>query len=340
MRALVTGATGLVGFEVLEALRRAGAREVVGTSRPRSAAAAGIVGWDMAAEPPPADLRGPWDVIVHAAADTRWTMTPAEATAANVDTVAALEPVVGPATHLVHVSTAYSTGLTGSVESDELGDYRNSYEWSKAGAERLVHGTFPRFSIVRPPLIVGRRGDGRAVRFSGMYTMLRAITGSLVPVVVADADAYFEVVPVDAVAAVIAGAALEGGERKTLIVAGGETALRVGEAVELMTMALNGWRAERDLAPFEVPRLISRDSWDRFFFPFVRDELSARQLRILELLANFEPYLEVREALAPTHPVEGLESVIFAAARFWADAEPQRASLSPRPWRRAMEESR
>ncbi|HYG96315.1 MAG TPA: SDR family oxidoreductase, partial [Solirubrobacterales bacterium] len=211
---------------------------------------------------------------------------------------------------------------------------------SKARAERLVGETFARFTIVRPPLIVGRRGDGRAARFSGMYTMMRAITASLVPVVVADADAYFEVVPVDAVAGTIAEAARREGEGETLIVAGGENAPRVGGAVELMTIALNTWRAERDLAPFDVPRLISRESWDRFFFPFVRDELSARQHRILDLLSNFEPYLEVHEALEPTHPVQDLEPAIFAAARYWADAEPRRAAMSPRPWIRAMEGSR
>lgn len=329
---LVTGATGLVGFETLDVLRRAGAEEVVGTSRAHSAAAAGLTAWDLAAEPPPRELRGSWDVIVHAAADTRWTMTPAEAVAANVDTVRALEPLVGPGTHMVHVSTAYSTGLRGSVESESLDDYRNSYEWSKAHAERLARDVFPQLTIVRPPLIVGRSSDGYAARFTGMYTMLRAITASMVPVIVADADAYFEVVPVDAVAAVISEASQRAGAGETLIVAGGAEALRVGPAVELMTEALNAWRQARGLEPFEVPRLISRERWERFFYPFVRDELSARQRRILSLLSNFEPYLEVHEPLEPTHQVGDLAEAIFAVARYWADTEPRRASMAPRPW--------
>ena len=332
MRALVTGATGLVGFEAIEALRLAGAEEVVGASRARSAASGEAVAWDMASEPPPSALQREWDVIVHAAADTRWTMPAAEAERANVETLRALEPLVGPATHLVHVSTAFSVGLRGSVESSDPADYRNTYEWSKAHAERLVATDFPRHTIVRPPLIVGRRGDGRASRFAGMYTLLRALTASMVPVVVADPEALFEVVPVDAVAAVLAAAAAAEPRGETQIVAAGAEAPRVEDAVELMAAELNEWRGERGLEPFDVPRLVSRESWERFFLPFVRDELSARQRGILDLLSNFEPYLAIREPLEPTHPVPDAAAAIPAAVRYWAETEQRRASLSPRPW--------
>ncbi len=333
MRVLVTGATGLVGLETVEALRLAGASEVVGVSRPLSAAAGRTVAWDMAAEEPPSELRRNWDVIVHSAADTRWTMTPAEAKRANVDTVRALEPLVGSSTHFIYVSTAYSVGLRGSVDSHDIADYRNSYEWSKAYAERIMQSTFGEFTIVRPPLIIGRTQDGRAARFSGMYTLLRAMTASMVPVVVAEPDAYLEVAPVDAVADVLTRAASRGGSGETLIVAGGTNAPSVETAFELMTQGLNEWRQGRDLEPFDVPRLISRDSWERFFLPFVDDQLSARQKRILELLSNFRPYLAICEPLRPTHHVDEVEAAIAVAVKYWADTEHLQASQAPRPWR-------
>lgn len=332
MRVLVTGATGLVGFEVMEALRLAGMETVVGVSRPRSSVAGGTVAWDMSSEPAPAELHGRWDAIVHTAADTRWTMELAEAARANVDTVRALAPLVSAGTHLVHVSTAYSVGLRGDVSSEDLADYRNSYEWSKAHAERLVGTTFDRPTIVRPPLIVGRSGNGRAARFAGMYTLLRAMSASMVPVVVAEADAFLDVVPVDAVARVLVEAVRGEGRGETWVVAGGQAAPTVEAAVELMTVELNGWREERELEPFDVPRLLSRESWKRFFEPFVRDELSPRQRSILGLLSNFEPYLAIREPLAVTHPIEGVEPAITASVRYWADCEHHRASLPPRPW--------
>jgi nucleoside-diphosphate-sugar epimerase len=332
VRVLVTGATGLVGFELIEALRTAGAAKVVGISRSRSSASGETVAWDMAAEPAPASLRQGWDAIVHAAADTRWTMNPDEAVKANVDTVHALEPLVADETHLVHVSTAYSVGLRGDIESTDLADYRNSYEWSKAHAERIVRTRFPQYTIVRPPLIVGRSGDGRAARFAGMYTLLRAMSASMVPVVVAAPDAFLDVVPVDAVAKVLVDTALSEGNGETLTVAAGRWAPRVEVAVELMTDALNRWRVERELEPLDAPRLVSRESWERFFLPFVRDQLSPRQRSILELLSNFEPYLAIHEPLAITHRADEIEAAISASVRYWADREPRRASLAPRPW--------
>src|SRR5205823_1818108 len=124
---------------------------------------------------PPDGLAGEWDAIVHTAADTRWTQSYDEAFRANVATVAALEPLVSRSTHVIHVSTAYAVGLRADVSSEDASDYRNAYEWSKAHAERLAKRLFERVTIVRPPLIIGRRSDGRAARFAGMYTILRGI---------------------------------------------------------------------------------------------------------------------------------------------------------------------
>ncbi len=330
---LVTGATGLVGYEVCEQLRAAG-HEVVGVSRRRSAGE-GVLAWDMAAEPPPRSLLRSWDAIVHAAADTRWTMSAEEASNANVATVGALAPLVAPRTHVVHVSTAFATGLRGSVESAELEDFRNTYEWSKAHAERLARESFARLTIVRPPLIVGRRADGRAARFTGMYTILRGIAASMVPVVVGSEEAWFDVIPVDELAALIASSLARPGEGEVLTIAAGDRAPRVEEAVGLMTAGLNDWRVERGCEPFELPRLVSEDSWNRFFLPFVRSELSPRQLRILDLLSNFQPYMVLEQPLEPTHRVDDAGAAIGPSVRYWADSEPRLAAAALRPWKAA-----
>ena len=169
----MTGATGLVGFEVLDALRAAG-HEAVGTSR-RGDPEAGIVPWTLG-EPVPSGLDRPWDVIVHSAADVRWTMTEAEAQAANVATVAALAPLAGP-------------------------------------------------------------------------------------------------------------------------------------------------------------RIITPDSWHRFFLPFARRHLTVRQNRLLDLLSHFEPYFALTTPLSPTHEVDDVLGCVEASARHWADRNPRLASLDPRPWK-------
>lgn len=334
-RILVTGATGLVGVQLMLDLAGIPDLEVVGTSRSGDTGS-GIVAWDMAAEPP-AELRRPWDVIVNTAADVRWTMEPEVAHRANVQTIDGLAALATPDTHVVHVSTAYATGRLGSVESPDLADYRNSYEWSKAAAERIVRERFPRQTIVRPSLIIGRRSDGYAARFSGMYVVLRGIASSTIPCLPAAADALCDVIPVDDLTRVLSNLVLAAspttGEVRT--VACGPAAGRVEDVVPRMVDALNAWRAEQGLEAFGQPRLLDPAAWDRFFLPFAREYLSPRQHRALDLLRTYEPYLMLVDPLPATDVVSGAPACVETSARYWADTLPRLASLPIRPWRSA-----
>lgn len=332
---LVTGATGLVGNELIDQLQKDGATEVVGVSRRGSPTNSDVVAWDMGAEPAPAQLQQGWDAIVNTAANTRWTMSPKEATAANVASVRALEPLVGADTHVIHVSTAYALGLRGDVESADLDDYRNTYEWSKAHAERVARDTFARLTVVRPPLIVGRRSDGRAERFSGMYTLIRGLTIGTVPAVVADPDARFDAIPVDELGRLLADLAKNRNAREgsVLTIAAGATAPTVAEAITVVVDSLNHWRQQHGRQPLERPPLISPESWNRFFRPFVREYLTPRQLLILELLQRFEPYLALADPLQPDRTVDDVLPCLKTSTSYWAEANPRIAALAPAPWR-------
>jgi nucleoside-diphosphate-sugar epimerase len=331
---LVTGATGLVGSELIVQLRAAGA-EVVGVSRRGTPSDPSIISWDMSGEPAPAPLHRHWDTIVNAAANTRWTMSEEEATAANVASVRALEPLLGAATRVVHVSTAYAIGLRGDVESADPADYRNTYEWSKAHAERVARETFPRLSVVRPPLIVGRRSDGHAVRFAGMYTLIRGLTIGTVPAIVADPKARFDAIPVDDLGRLLVDAAT-GGSRDddaVMTIACGEAAPRVDDAIEAIVGSLNDWRRTRGLEPIACPPLIEPERWRRFHRPFAHRHLSPRQLLILELLESFEPYLALVEPLRPDHQTEDILPCLRTSTAYWAETNPRVAALAPRSWR-------
>jgi nucleoside-diphosphate-sugar epimerase len=330
---LVTGATGIVGSELVEVLRRTGWQHVVGVCR-RAARDDRTVTWDMGRVDSPPQLRREWDVIVNAAADTRWTMSFEDAHQANVATVDALRLLVGPETHVVHISTAYAGGLTGDVSSTDPDDYRNTYEWSKACAERLVRQAFPRATIVRPTLIVGRRTDGRAARFTGIYTLLRGIASSTIPAIVSTPSSSIDIVPVDDLAGVIAEVA---GKRQNecgelLTVACGEAAPRVDAAVTTMVGTLNAWRGERGCPSVEAPRVISPDSWERFFLPFIREHLSPRQRQIVELLRAYEPYLRIADPIHPTHQVLDAQACLTRSVRYWADTHERVACLPTHPW--------
>ncbi|MYU65353.1 SDR family oxidoreductase, partial [Streptomyces sp. SID69] len=71
-----------------------------------------------------------------------WTMTRAEALAANVEPLRAVLALAGRDTHLVHVSTAYVAGERAAAGTGFDG-YRNGYEWSKAVCEEVVREEHP-----------------------------------------------------------------------------------------------------------------------------------------------------------------------------------------------------
>jgi nucleoside-diphosphate-sugar epimerase len=329
LRILITGATGLLGAELMDRLGEQDGAELVAVSR---RGAPNVASWDMARDPPPAAITGRFDAIIHTAADTRWTMGLTEAIEANVATVQALAPLVASDTHVIHVSTAYALGRGGDGSSSDPNAYRNSYEWSKAQAERIALGLAERVSIVRPPLIIGRRSDGRAARFAGMYTILRGIASSVVPVVVAVPDAYFDVVPVDDVAEEVMAALHDRDSGVVHTIAGGKTARPVAHCVEVITGALNAWRRERGLTAFDLPRLVSPDSWQRFYLPLAREHLSPRQEQILDLLSHFHPYLAVQTPLEPTHVIDCDDDCLAASVRYWADTHQRLAAQQPRSW--------
>ncbi|MGF7235302.1 MAG: SDR family oxidoreductase [Frankia sp.] len=333
---LLTGADGVVGSEVRRQLRAyAPSLAVVGTSR-RGPESPDRVRWDIGREPAPPRVAGPWDVIVHTAASTRWTMTRSEAVDANVVTTRAVLALAGPRTHLVHVSTAYVGGHRSPEDlvSDEFEGYRNGYEWSKALCEQLVtdeHGE--RLTVVRPPLILGRRGDGGIERFSGPYTLLQSLVSGLAAVVVGDPAGYAEIAPVDEVAnAVVDAVRGPAAGRRLEVIAAGEGSLRLADLLSVACTTLNTWRAARGIAPITAPPIVATSRWRRFFLPLARLELSEVQNHAVELLGMFESYTSLSEPFTPTRTVTDPAAVLERSVWRWADTRPRLAGRIPESW--------
>jgi thioester reductase-like protein len=106
----------------------------------------------------------------------------------------------------VHVSTAYVAGDTrGTFGEDDLErdqGFRNTYEWSKFGGERLVEqaaGALPTV-VARPSIVVGDRRSGWTPVFNVIYWPLRAFARGLLTRLPVDPDGIIDVVPVDYVA--------------------------------------------------------------------------------------------------------------------------------------------
>jgi nucleoside-diphosphate-sugar epimerase len=329
---LLTGAAGVVGRELADQLREGGGDEIVLSSRQPDEV--DVVAWDMGREPPPPPLRRHFDVVIHAAARTRWSQTPDEAEHGNLVPARALADVVDAHTHLVFLSTAHAIGTTGSSRSDDLGDYRNPYEWSKARAERHVAAVCDRTTVVRFPMVVGRRSDGRVSRFSGFYKVLNGLCTGLLPAIVGDEEAPLDLVPVDDLARRILAIA-GGGHRPDvplLTIAGGPRAPRVQPVLDLVFDTLDQWRDEHGVAPLPRPPLLTPERWDRFFWPFARDELSPLQLRAVELFLEFRPYLSMPAPFASDLAVDDVLPALRRSLRWWAGHHPRVALAVPEAW--------
>jgi len=331
---LLTGATGILGSEVLQALHRTYPEAtIVGVSR-RRADGISIHPWHIGHEPPPEILQTDWDIIVNCAASTRWNMSREDAIRANVDSVRALEALVSPATRVVHVSTAFVAGLRGSHESTELSDYRNTYEWSKAAAERVAVATFTNCAIVRPPLIVGRRSDGRIARYNGLYTCVRASITGLAPALVGDERAYVDIAPVDDVARLVVDAtrySLTSGPVVRTI-ACGSGAPTLGTIVETTYEIVNDRRRLLGLPELERVPIVSTERWNRFYFPFIKDLLRPNQMRAVDLLNEFGPYLTMSSPLSGEVAVPRAVDVLRQCLKTWVEDHPRAVAAKPKVW--------
>jgi len=336
LRTLLTGAAGVIGAEVDELLRAGPGVELVRTAR-RRATAGPAVAWDIGAQPAPAELCGPWDVIIHLAASTRWTMTRAEAEQANLAPLAAVLALAGEGTHFVHVSTAYVTGPEpGSRDADPQFDgFRNGYEWSKAAGEAMVTERHRGpLTIVRPPLVMGRRSDGRIADFSGPYTLLQALVSGLAAVVVGAPEGYAEIAPVDQVAQAVVEAALGPPPAAPQVetVAGGARSLQLGRMLTLVCTTINEWRSAQGLSPIDEPPMVSATRWHRFFLPLAERHLSPVQHQAVKLLGMFESYTSMTAPFEPTHQVLDPAEVLVRSIRYWARTKPRSVSRTPQPW--------
>jgi thioester reductase-like protein len=265
---VLTGATGVVGMEVLARLLEAGDDDVVVLLRAadQEAADARLAAtlervWDT----PPAGLRvramcadvtAPRlgisagdrrelarcaDRVMHCAAAVGFDQPLPDALAVNTlgtQRVLELAHALPHLRRLVHVSTAYVSGQTEGVfrETDLVAgqSFRNTYEQTKHLAERLVSNSDLPVVIARPSIVVGDGATGWTPAFSALYLPLRAFARGLLDRVPADPDGLVDAVPLDYVAGSIVhlleAAGIDG---NTYCLVAGDRAARVADVLAL-----------------------------------------------------------------------------------------------------------
>ena len=321
---LLTGATGFLGGELLARWLERTDRDVITLIRAPSDAAASArldaalrERADTASEhrgrvrAVAADLTAPGlglderradaladevDTIVHSAASVSFELPLEEARAINVggtrhmlELAARCARRNGGLRRYGHVSTAYVAGDRRGVahehELDEEGArFRNSYEQSKAEAERRVREADLPAQVFRPSIIVGESTTGWTSSFNVLYAPLRAFALGAFPVIPARRSAPVDVVPVDYVAdAVVALADGDGGEGETFHLVAGERASSVGELIDLGATELGA----------TPPRVIPPPLW-RLVGPVLRRHLPVRARLVLERSDQYFPYFATR----------------------------------------------
>jgi len=280
---LLTGATGLVGRELLKRL----ARPVLAPARPQYDIRLPLLGLEER------QLRDVTEII-HCAADTRFSLPLDEARATNVQ---GTENVLDAARRcprlekFAHVSTVYVAGQTAGriAETYAVHEnvYTNTYQQSKHEAEERVVRAMAEIpaSIYRFSSIIGDSITGRVERFNYVHQLLKLLPRNIFPVAPGDPEAPVDLIATDVAVGTLASLFdahfIPGSVHQ--ICAGAEGSMTVGEVVD---------RAVAILRPRRVPKLVPLDEYERFVRGRPDDPLFREIVRVTNL---FLPHLAIRQ---------------------------------------------
>lgn len=241
--------------------------------------------------------------VYHCAASVAFDLPIADAERINVDGVRHVLSLarqamrIGRLRRLHHVSTAFASGrVQGRVRADVLPPdeprrFRNTYERTKASAERLLREqeAVP-VTIYRPSIIVGDSRDGRTSSWNVVYYPMRLMAAGALPVAPSGGAERLDCVPVDFVAdGLLALGARPETAGGCYHLTTGDDALTIRDVVRATYDGLARHRGE----PARVrTRLVGRAAWAAIALGY-RAALRGRARRAFEKFAAYVPYTRV-----------------------------------------------
>jgi nucleoside-diphosphate-sugar epimerase len=263
-------------------------------------------------------------LAVHAAANTSWTLTRRDAIRANVHATRNVAEMVrrsSDTAQMIYVSSAYT-----AIES---WNYRNTYEESKAVAERMLRTDFPDLtpSVFSCSLVVGHSQTGAISRFHGLYPLLRLIDYYELQVVPGGRNRRLDIVPVDWVADELLRLMVEireGGAPRDVVTSAGEAAPIMPDLVAQVGAALNECRRSEGRDPLPEIAVLGFRQWDflrRSLDVWDVREVSMPNPRVLDrVLATYRPYLEDDRVLPPSGtatPLPAASGYLDQVVSYW-----------------------
>lgn len=271
----VTGATGLVGTEVVARLLTTTDRQIYVLVRAANeaeanhrlcaiwyecgelAAAVGHRVKPVVGDITQATINIPKDVthVIHSAAETGVQKSREELWRINVEGTRHMVEMAQSLPQLqrfTFISTAYVAGTRSGLIMEEppQDSFFTHYEHSKAEAEQIVRHSGLPFIVCRPGMIVGNSETGRTSIFNTVYYVLKLILQGKMHMLPISSHRTVNVVPVDYVSRLVADLTLnvEAEGRTFHLIPPTESLPQVGELIELV----RSWA--HDQLHIDVPR--------------------------------------------------------------------------------------
>jgi nucleoside-diphosphate-sugar epimerase len=312
---LITGATGLVGGELLKLLRVANPnRRIAALTRQSgkvadlnlTAGAAALqgdvtypsLGLDHRTY---AQLTGSITEIIHCAADTRFGLSLENARAVNTSGTENLLNLASKCRNLqkfAHISTLYVVGRsTGYFREGSIRHHNgffNSYQQSKYEAEQLVSQAMNDLpaAVFRLSSIIGNSRTGAVRQFNHVHRLIRLFLQNVLPLAPGLPDTPIDFVASDwaipALAHLYDCAFVPG--RFYNICAGQAHSLSLQEMINLTLSIFEKHPIGRRWLPIQVPRLVSLSLYEEFVEQRRRDGDKLLN-ELLRILGYFLPHL-------------------------------------------------
>jgi len=331
---LLTGASGVIGSEIVKCLPSESLLLARHRARPESNAAQ--VAIDIRrprlglSDKDYARLAGGISAILHCAAITDMNGVAEGLHETNIDGVAHIIALAKTAHVPLHyVSTAYCSETFGPKRP-----VTSPYVASKRAAEALIRESSLDWTIARPSIVVGHSKTGEIANFQGFHLFLTSILKGRLPIIPLDRTARCDFVPADYVAAALATLVATPDFGQTYWLTGGDQAITIDEMMDY------GQPFARELGKDLTTLLIADpDTMRRDHLPALKDKIPPRLMERLNVLmelasvmATARPFPSDMAKLcldAPSLNRQALRRVLGHNLHFWAHANKRSFQTKP-----------